>query len=279
MLETETSNNYGYTEAPGGNFFDTENLKCLKVPLTAPSFNNFSTHMETSAARLEETLELLNLRYQTLFFLASAALVTSAVFSVTKTFGLTRLPGLLLSTFLLTNALLVMVLDIPGTPRWAAKYRRHIRKNMRFLTRLTGKSLWLAVLGASNMVTLKSNKHVGALRFLFGTLTSLFVFGVALTGFAIAVRKSFRLEKAKTVVKEASKGAYIDVFRKYALADPEHGMQFEEFNRLCSDYSSGRLQFDIVDLYIIFNVLDEHQKCAVNEREFYEWLAGSLVFL
>ncbi|XP_952583.1 uncharacterized protein TA11505 [Theileria annulata] len=273
MLETETVNNYGYTEAPGNNFFDTENLKCLKAPLTSPAFNNFSTHMESSAARLEETLELLNLRYQTLFFLASAALVTSSVFSVTKTFGFSTLPGLLLSLFLLTNSLLVMVLDIPGTPRWAAKYRRHIRKNMRFLTRLTGKSLWLAVLGASNMVTLKSNRRVGALRFLFGTLTSLFVFAVA------AVRKSFRLEKARNVVKETSKGAYIDVFRKYALSDPDHGMQFEEFNRLCSDYTSGRLQFDIVDLYIIFNVLDEHQKCAVNEREFYEWLAGSLVFL
>lgn len=56
---------------------------------------------------------------------------------------------------------------------------------MRFLTRLTGKSLWLAVLGAANMVTLKSNKKVGALRFLFGTMTSLFVFVVAATGFAI----------------------------------------------------------------------------------------------
>lgn len=101
MLETETVNSYGYTEAPGNNFFDSENLKCLKAPLTSPAFNNFSTHMETSAARLEETLELLNLRYQTLFFLASAALVTSSVFSVTKTFGFSTLPGLLLSLFLL----------------------------------------------------------------------------------------------------------------------------------------------------------------------------------
>lgn len=48
---------------------------------------------------------------------------------------------------------------------------------------------------------------------------------------------------------------------------------------MCADHTSGTYQFDIVDLYIIFNVLDEFQKSAINEREFYEWMAGSLVFL
>lgn len=279
MIETENLHNYGYTEAPGRAFYGPDDTNGLDIPLAAPNVAQFSDHVESGAARLEQTLELLNLRYQTLFFLAAVIIVTNAVFTFLRCFGFTELPGLLLSTFLITNGLIIMVLDVPGTPRWAAKYRRHIRRNMRFLTRLTGKSIWLSVLGAATVVTVKSNRSVGALRLVFGMLSSLFVFGVSLAGFLIAVRKSFRLEKAKSIIKDTSKGAYIDCYRKYALGDPDHGMQFEEFNRMCADHTSGRLQFDIVDLYIIFNVLDEHQKCAINEREFYEWMAGSLVFL
>lgn len=71
-------------------------------------------------------------------------------------------------------------------------------------------------------------------------------------------------------------GNWADVYRKYAVNDPSHGMQFgepvslsslvtlllcpsEEFDRLAIDYSQGRLHFELADLHIIFNALDEHQ--------------------
>lgn len=48
----------------------------------------------------------------------------------------------------------VMLLDTPGTPRWAGVHRNSIRKHARFLTRLTGKSLFLFYLGMLQRDTL-----------------------------------------------------------------------------------------------------------------------------
>ncbi|KAK2195346.1 hypothetical protein BdWA1_003022 [Babesia duncani] len=269
-MDTE---NLGPVEYTGmGSFYDAEGgaglLTSKSIPLTE--------HVDNGAARLEETLEMLNLRYQTLFFASASLIVINAIFNFLKSLSITEFPTLVMASFLIVNGLMIMVLDVPGTPRWAAKYRRSIRKNIRFLTRLVGKSIWLSTLGATLMTT---SKRAGALRMAFGTLSAFFVFGVAVTGFLIAVRKSLKLERVKSVIKDSCKGAYIDCYRKYALGDPDYGMQFEEFNRMCADHTSGLCQFDIIDLYIIFNVLDEYQKCAINEREFYEWMAGSIVFL
>lgn len=105
---------------------------------------------------------------------------------------------------------------------------------------------------------------------------SFFISGVSLVGLLIAIRKSLRLERVRKSVLVASKGQYTEAYRKYAMTDPAHGMQFEEFNRLCADHTAGRLQFDITDLGIIYNALDEHQKSAINEREFAEWMTGRL---
>lgn len=264
---------YGYTEAPSHAMYDMErnNTHASSIPL--------SEHMDTGAARLEQTLEMLNVRYQSLFFASAGCIVANAIMTFFSSLGITQLPTLIMSIFLIINGLMIMVLDVPGTPKWAGKHRRSIRKNMRFLTRLTGKSVWLALLGATSMITVKSIRSLNALRWFINTLSTIFVFAAAGTGMLIAIRKSLRLEKVKSIIKENSKGAYIDCYRKYALGDPDYGMQFQEFNRMCADHTSGTYQFDIVDLYIIFNVLDEFQKSAINEREFYEWMAGSLVFL
>ncbi|GBE60939.1 COPI associated protein [Babesia ovata] len=264
---------YGYTEAPGRQPYDMERAS------TQRSLMPLSDHMDTGAARLEQTLEMLNVRYQSLFFASAACIVANAVMTFLGSFGITQIPSLIMSVFLIINGLMIMVLDVPGTPRWAGKHRRNIRKNMRFLTRLTGKSLWLALLGATSLMTTKATRSVNIFRIFLSTVSTIFVFAAAGTGMLIAVRKSLRLERVKGIIKENSKGAYIDCYRKYALGDPDYGMQFQEFNRMCADHTSGMHQFDIVDLYIIFNVLDEFQKSAINEREFYEWMAGSLVFL
>ena len=171
-----------------------------------------------------------------------------------------------------------MLLDVPGSPRWAGRYRTMIRRYFRFLTRLTGKSLFLLFLGCLLSCTLwpaRRGGTSGGLVFISVSL-SFFISGVSLVGLLIAIRKSLRLERVRKSVLVASKGQYTEAYRKYAMTDPAHGMQFEEFNRLCADHTAGRLQFDITDLGIIYNALDEHQKSAINEREFAEWMTGRL---
>ncbi|ETW29256.1 hypothetical protein PFFCH_03306 [Plasmodium falciparum FCH/4] len=120
---------------------------------------------------------------------------------------------------------------------------------------------------------------IGIFFFTRVILCSSFILTVAVVGFLIALRKSLRLEKLKKTIKLVSKGAYIDCYRKYSVADPDHGMQFEEFNRMCSDHTNGYIYFDFLDLFIIFNALDEHQKCSINEREFLEWINGPVTYL
>lgn len=240
---------------------------------------NMSFQIEKGGHHIENALKHINIQYQTLFFSAGLFLTFSSLISCMSSFGISRFPNFLLSTFLLWNGLTLMLLDVPGTPRWAGKYRRHVRKNFRILTRITGKSAWLAVQGSIALVNIRTLNGNGFISALLSTIISIFTFTVSFMGFLIAMKKSFRLERVKSSIRQVSKGSYIDCYRKYAIGDPEHGMQFEEFNRMCADHTCGRFQFDIVDLYIIYNVLDEHQKCAINEREFYEWMAGPIVML
>lgn len=236
--------------------------------------------VEKGGEKIENTLMKLNVRYQTLFFSSGVMTVLSGTISILESLRYFYFTNFVVSTFLIIMGLIMMVLDIPGTPRWAAKHRILIRKYIKFLTRLTGKSVWFFFLGAISCLNLWPNpKNESLFRTFLVVIVSTFIIAVSVVGFLIALRKSLRLEKLKKTIKLVSKGAYIDCYRKYSVADPDHGMQFEEFNRMCSDHTNGSIYFDFLDLFIIFNALDEHQKCSINEREFLEWINGPVTYL
>ncbi|KAL8273128.1 hypothetical protein Esti_002886 [Eimeria stiedai] len=244
-------------------------------PTVPTSAAHLADQMESGGARLEETLLRLNCRYQTLFFCAAMTVVGGGVVGFLTSLAAFELASLIVSVFLVVFGFLLMLLDVPGSPRWAGRYRSLVRKHFRFLTRLTGKSLFVMFLGSLLSLTLWPSKRGGSGLVFLSVSLSFFVVGVSLVGLLIAIRKSLRLEKVRKSVLLAAKGHFGDAYRKYAMTDPVHGLQFEEFNRLCADHTAGRLQFDITDLGIIYNALDEHQKSAVNEREFSEWMAGA----
>lgn len=236
--------------------------------------------VEKGGEKIENTLMKLNVRYQTLFFSSGVMTVLSGTISILESLRYFYFTNFVVSTFLIIMGLIMMVLDIPGTPRWAAKHRILIRKYIKFLTRLTGKSVWFFFLGAISCLNLWPHpKNESLFRSFLVVIVSTFIIAVSVVGFLIALRKSLRLEKLKKTIKLVSKGAYIDCYRKYSVADPDHGMQFEEFNRMCSDHTNGSIYFDFLDLFIIFNALDEHQKCSINEREFLEWINGPVTYL
>lgn len=236
--------------------------------------------VEKGGEKIENTLMKLNVRYQTLFFSSGVMTVMSGIVSILESLRYFYFTNFIVSTFLIIMGLIMMVLDIPGTPRWAAKHRILIRKYIKFLTRLTGKSVWFFFLGAISCMNMWPHpKNESLFRSFLVVLVSAFIFCVSIVGFLIALRKSLRLEKLKKTIKIVSKGAYIDCYRKYSVADPEHGMQFEEFNRMGADHTNGTISFDFLDLFIIFNALDEHQKCSINEREFLEWINGPVTYL
>eukprot|EP00920_Eleutheroschizon_duboscqi_P035911 GHVT01086878.1.p1 GENE.GHVT01086878.1~~GHVT01086878.1.p1 ORF type:complete len:273 (-),score=42.41 GHVT01086878.1:1015-1833(-) len=250
-----------------------------RYPQMPTSAAYLADQMESGGARLEETLSRLNCRYQTLFFTAGMAVVLGAAASCIGSLLTFQLANVVVSTFLCIFGVIMMTLDIPGSPRWAGRYRSLIRKYIRFLTRLTGKGLWFLFLGCMSACSMwPTRKGFGGLLFA-AVCISFFVIGVAVVGLLIAVRKSLRLERVRKAVQASCRGAFMDVYRKYAMTDPQHGMQFEELNRMCADHTSGKLQFDVTDLGIIYNALDEHQKSAINEREFVEWIAGTMTFL
>jgi len=242
---------------------------------------HFADQMETGGAKIEETLSRLNCKYQTLFFLASVGVVFASVIGTFSSLFSFQLANTVNCVFLCIFGFIMMILDIPGSPRWAGRYRLQVRKYARFLTRLTGKSLWFFYLGSLVAVCLWPSKEANSeIMLLFvALLTSLFVVLVSLIGLLIATRKSLRLEKVRRQLQAIYKGNSSEVFRKYAIVDPTHGMQLEEFKRMASDQTQNTVLFDMTDLGIIYNALDEHQKSAVNEREFLEWMQGGLTFV
>jgi len=242
---------------------------------------HLADRMEAGGAKIEETLARLNCKYQTLFFTAGWGIIVAAVISTVNSIMALSVASLVDSSFLLIFGFIMMILDIPGAPRWAGRYRQLVRKYVKFLTRLTGKSLWFLYLGCMVAMALwptGQSRRPGVLVFV-ALCISMFVVFVAVVGLFISFRKSLRLEKVRKTLQVSAKGNSPEVFRKYAITDPTHGMQFEEFNRMSSDYTQGRMQFDVADLAIIYNALDEHQKSAINEREFTEWMAGSMTYI
>lgn len=117
--------------------------RLAQVPTTAA----LADQMETGGAKIEETLQRLNCKYQTLFFISSWCVIIGALMSLVSSLFALKLATFVNSFFLFVFGCVMMVLDIPGSPRWAGKYRQNVRKYARFLTRLTGKSLWLLYLG------------------------------------------------------------------------------------------------------------------------------------
>lgn len=254
-------------------------LPPVRYPSIPTSANHIAEQMESGGAKIEETLSRLNCKYQTLFFCAGLAVLLAGIVGLIGSLFTFELANLVDSFFLVIFGLIMMILDVPGSPRWAGRYRSLCRKYVRFLTRLTGKALWFLFLGCMTACNLwPTEKARGGLLF-FAVFISFFIILVSVMGLLIAVRKSVRLEKIRKAVIMGSKGIVVDAYRKYAMTDPLHGMQFEEFNRMCADHTSGKLQFDITDLGIIYNALDEHQKSAINEREFCEWASGSMTYI
>ncbi|KAL7067750.1 hypothetical protein ACR3K2_16590 [Cryptosporidium serpentis] len=230
-------------------------------------------------ARVEKTLQDLNCRYQTLFFLASGASASAGILAALNSIFGIHPANLINSMFQFIFGVLLMILDVPGSPRWSSKGRSLIRKEVRFLTHLTGKSLCLLFLSCLTSTTLWPQRRGAGLLALVAFLTSLAVAGVAAIGLLIALQKSVRLERVRKNIVATKTSTVAEVYRRYAIADPVYGMQFEEFSRMAADFTNGRQQFGVTDLSIIYNALDDNQKSGINEREFTEWINGSTVYL
>jgi len=244
------------------------------------SVAHLADHVEASGAKIEETLQRLNCTHSTLFFISGWIVIVVALYTLVASIFSLSLVGLIESIFLLVFGFIMMVLDIPGAPRWAARYRILFFRQIKFLTRLTGKSLWMAYLGCMVLVCLwpPPGKSSGFML-LFSFLLSSFVLSVAVIGFFIGIRKSLRLEKIRKQMLSAYRGNISEVYAKYAITDASHGLQFDEFNRLCGEYSHERCIWSTADLSLIYHALDDHHKGGINEKEFSEWVGGSMTYL
>lgn len=271
-----------YHQQPVNHYQDDQTLlpphRFSAVPSSAA---HLADQMETGGLKIEETLSRLNCKYQTLFFLAALGTVFSSVIGIFSSLLYFEIANAINCVFLCGFGIIMMILDIPGSPRWAGRYRQVVRKYMRFLTRLTGKALWFLYLGCLVVVSLWPTRGLknDMMMIFFALATSFFIVSVAAIGLLIAVRKSLLLEKVRKALQQQFRDSGPEVYRKWAITEPSHGMQFEEFNRMAADITHGHMQFDVTDLGIIYNALDEHQKSAINEREFCEWFQGMLTYV
>ncbi|CDJ39881.1 hypothetical protein, conserved [Eimeria tenella] len=234
-------------------------------PPVPSSAAHLAEQVESGGARLEETLLRLNCKSSTLFFAAALSVFTGGLLAALCSLAGFDLPSLVVSIFLVLFGFFLMLIDVPGSPRWAGRHRTLIRRHFRFLTRLTFKSLFLIFLGCLLSCCLSAAGLPSALRSSSSSSSGLRAAAAAAKG---------RWAAAGAAGAAAAAAAAAEPFRHYALTDPAHGLQLEEFNRMAADATAGQIQFDIIDLGIVFNALDEHQKSAINEREFTEWMAG-----
>ncbi|KAL7067749.1 hypothetical protein ACR3K2_16580 [Cryptosporidium serpentis] len=259
--------------------------------MSTESFSDISNgilvdKLENGGVMVEAALAEFHVKYQTLFFIATIVTSIAGFFAALYSLFGFHPTNFINSCFQLLLGVMLILLDVPGQPRWSAKVRNDIRKQARILSKLTGKSLSLLFLSCLTSVTLWPYKKSTASSGLLIVVTFLICLSVACVagiGFIIALEKSIRLNKVKKniITSYATTGACnpIEIYRCYATSDPLFGMQVDEFNRLVGDRTSHHDQFSPNDLSIIFNALDDNQKGAINEREFVDFLTSTLTLL
>ncbi|KAJ1605359.1 hypothetical protein OIY81_697 [Cryptosporidium canis] len=251
----------------------------------------FQEKIEHSGEIVDATLAEFNVKYQTLFFIATLVLSIAGFFSAIYSLFELRVTNFMNSFLQLILGVLLLLLDIPGQPRWSARFRTDIRRQARILSKLTGKSLSLLFLSCLCSATLRPNSR-GTIFFsvfsrattrspgliLMTFLVSLFTSSIAVLGLLISLEKGIRLNRIKrsVIMSYASVGACnpIEIYRSYALSDPLFGMLGDEFNRLINDRTDDNYQFSPDELSIIFNALDDNQKGSINEREFVDFFSS-----
>eukprot|EP00923_Selenidium_pygospionis_P008695 GHVN01014828.1.p1 GENE.GHVN01014828.1~~GHVN01014828.1.p1 ORF type:complete len:105 (-),score=13.28 GHVN01014828.1:360-674(-) len=62
----------------------------------------------------------------------------------------------------------------------------------------------------------------------FALSLSLFIVTVAFIGLLISIKKSLVLEKVRQALRAQFRGDALEAYRKWALTEPSHGMQFGE---------------------------------------------------
>ncbi|KAH7648842.1 hypothetical protein FG379_002312 [Cryptosporidium bovis] len=254
--------------------------------------------IENGGVIVDAALAEFNVKYQTLFFVATLILSIAGFFSaIYSLFGF-RLTNFINSSLQLLLSVFLLLLDIPGQPKWSARFRLDIRRQARILSKLTGKSLSLLFLSCLCYSTLKPYKKRGIAIFsLFSRSTTRSSFGmtlltllicvittsIAMLGLLISLEKGVRLNRVKRniITSYTSIGSCIpaEIYRNYAISDPLFGMLGEEFNRLVSDRTDDHCQFSQDDLNIIFNALDDNQKGSINEREFVDFLTSRFTLI
>ncbi|KAH8741001.1 hypothetical protein FG386_002547 [Cryptosporidium ryanae] len=254
--------------------------------------------IESGGVIVDAALAEFNVKYQTLFFVATLILSIAGFFSaVYSIFGL-RLTNFINSSLQLLLSVFLLLLDIPGQPKWSARFRHDIRRQARILSKLTGKSLSLLFISCLCYSTLKPHKKKGIAAFsLFSrstvrsslgmTLLTLLICttttSIAILGLLISLEKGIRLNRIKknVIMSYTSIGSCVpaEIYRSYAISDPLFGMLGDEFNRLISDRTDNHYQFSQDDLNIIFNALDDNQKGSINEREFVDFFTSRFTII
>ncbi|KAF7457912.1 putative COPI associated protein [Cryptosporidium felis] len=248
--------------------------------------------IENGGVIVDAALAEFNIRYQTLFFVATLILSIAGFFSaIYSLFGL-RITNFVNSCLQLIISVLLLLLDVPGQPRWSAKFRHDIRRQARILSKLTGKSLSLLFLSCLCSNTLRPSNRRGIMALslfsktqsrstgliLLTFLVCISTSSVAVLGLLISLEKGVRLNRIKrsVIMSYTSVGAcnLVEIYRSYALSDPLFGMLGDEFNRLINERTDGHYQFSQDDLSIIFNALDDNQKGSINEREFVDFFSS-----
>ncbi|EZG47483.1 putative apicomplexan with signal peptide and 3 transmembrane domain protein [Gregarina niphandrodes] len=247
----------------------------------SPMAGGFTDRMEESGAKIEEVLSRFQLDCGHLFFAAGIASCFTGFMALLHSLWGLSITGTIESLFLLGFSVVIMLMDFPGIPKWAAPVRYAVRRQMKVITKVTGRGAGYVYLSGMAIVILwsSSSYRSSSVGLLFGLALSSVVLVVGLVGFFVGLRKSLILEKIRKQVSNHYKGNVTEVYRKYAISDAAHGLQFDEFNRLCGDYSNGQYMFHSGDLWLIYSALDDNSKGAINEREFNDWVSGMMTYL
>lgn len=142
--------------------------------------------MEAGGAKIEETLQRLNCTQQNLSFITGWVVILTSIclfFSSLTRFAPLGLAG---SIFLLVFGFLLMVIDVPGNPRWASRYRQMISHQAKFLTRITGKAVFTFYLGSMILYFAWPNgKTRAGVSSAIGIMIGFSVMAVGVLGFVI----------------------------------------------------------------------------------------------
>lgn len=213
-----------------------------------------------------------------LWFVGSLCVMTGAVIAMVQEIETIEWIDALESAYLFLVGLILAFVDTPVFTNlgMVVHFRQAANRFLAIVTRVTGKGVVFCFLGCTLWSSMWSNLE-GGIHFVVAFFLGIFILATGLISIFLGILKSKNLNAVRTQLKKDD--AAINQYSKFAQANPELGLDDEEFARLAISQIHP-VRFEGSDLRLVFSgISSDPNRMYISQQDLDKWVQGGWVFV